>query len=197
VDGRDGVDGASSGVGDRGAAGDGAGFDAFVASRGAALLRFAYVLTADAELAQDVVQEALVKAFRSWDRVRAADQPEAYVRRIVVNEYTSWRRRLRNRERPTADSLLDTANSGFGAGLDAIAERDVVWRAMAGLPPRQRAVLVLRFYEDLSEDEIARVLGCAGGTVRSLATRALATLRSHPQVSRTLGWAPSTVGEER
>lgn len=149
-------------------------FDAFVIARGPTLLRFGYVLTADAHLAQDLVQEALIKAHRRWLHA-AADHPEAYVRRIMVNQLLSWRRRRSSGE--IAGALPDLP------APDAIAtlgERELVWGVLSALPRRQRAVLVLRYYEDLADAEIATLLGCAEGTVRSLASRAFATLRSHP-----------------
>ena len=155
-------------------------FEAFVRSRGPALLRFAYVLTSDAALAEDLVQEAVLKVYKQWGKVMVAEHPEAYLKRIVINEYISWRRRRRNGEVPGEVPDLMTG----AAAESVVEERDSIWRAMADLSPRQRAALVLRFYEDLPEEEIARILGCAGGTVRSLTTRALDTLRAHPQLSR-------------
>jgi RNA polymerase sigma-70 factor (sigma-E family) len=156
------------------------GFEEFVVARTEALLRFGYVLTGDAGRAEDVLQEALLDVHRHWDRLAADGSPEAYIRRAMVNEFVSWRRRRSSRELPgeVPDSPVpDPPDAG-------LAERDAVWRALARLPRRQRAVLVLRFYEDLSESEIAGVLGCAGGTVRSLATRALHALRTDPDVGR-------------
>jgi RNA polymerase sigma-70 factor (sigma-E family) len=147
-------------------------FEEFVAWRGAALLRFAYVLSQDSGRAEDLVQDALVKVHRRWESVIAADQPEAYVRRILVNEFLNWRRRRSSAE--VAGAVPDVA---VGDDLDRIAERDRMWRALAVLPPRQRAALVLRYYEDLSDAEIAAILDCAPGTVRSLTARGLAALR--------------------
>ena len=157
---------------------DVAGFEEFVLARTDALLRFGYVLTGDASRAEDVLQEALLDVHRHWDRLAAQGSPEPYVRRAMVNEYVSWRRRHSNRELPGEVPDLpapDLADVG-------LAERDALWRALARLPRRQRAVLVLRFYEDLSDSEIAAVLGCAGGTVRSLTSRALHALRTDPDV---------------
>jgi RNA polymerase sigma-70 factor (sigma-E family) len=148
-------------------------FDEFVLARGAALLRFAYLLARDAGQAEDLVQEALLKANRRWERVVRADRPEAYVRRIVVNDFLSWRRRRSSTE--VTGAVPETAVSD---AADGVAERDLLWRALATLPARQRAVLVLRYYEDLTDPQIADVLGCALGTVRSLTTRALAALRT-------------------
>jgi RNA polymerase sigma-70 factor (sigma-E family) len=153
-------------------------FDDFVVSRGPALLRFAYVLTGDGPLAEDLVQEALVKAHRRWaGRQRLADHPEAYVRRIVVNQYVSWRRRRASTELPGRIPERPHPDSS-----DALAAHDEMWRLLAGLPHRQRAVLVLRYYEALPDGEIAEALGCAEATVRSLAFRAFDTLRRHPHL---------------
>lgn len=154
------------------------GFDDFVVARGPALLRFAYLLTHDHALAEDLVQNALLKAHRRWKAVGHADHPHAYVRRAVVHEFVSWRRRRSSGEIPGP-----IPDAGQPDTADLLAERDLTWRALAELPPRQRAVLALRYYEALPDTEIAAVLGCAEGTVRSLATRAFAALREHPQLA--------------
>ena len=160
-------------------------FEEFVVARTPALLRFAYALTSDVALAEDLVQEALLKAARRWRLVLAADRPEAYVRRIIVNEYNSWRRLRRNSETPTGH-VPDRA--GLEATETALVERDAMWRALAGLPRRQRAAVVLRFYEDLSDTQVADVLGCSPATARSLTSRALQSLRSHdPATAPTPG----------
>jgi RNA polymerase sigma-70 factor (sigma-E family) len=154
-------------------------FEAFVASRGAALLRFAFMLTHDRGRAEDLVQEALVKVHRRWGRVVAAEQPEAYVRGIVTHEFLSWRRRCSSGETPGVIPSKPVQDPSA-----AVDERDAVWRALAVLPPRQRAVLVLRFYEDMPDAQIASVLECAVGTVASLASRGLATLRAQSWADR-------------
>lgn len=151
---------------------DSPGFDEFAAARGDALLRFAYLLCGDAHLAEDLVQNVLSRAFPRWDRVAAAAHPEAYVKKMLVNEHLSWRRRLSSRE-VVRDALPDAPV----AADDAVVHRDAAWRLLATLPRRQRAVLVLRYYEDLSDAAIAEVLGCSAGAVRAYASRALATLR--------------------
>lgn len=151
-------------------------FDAFVVSTASELLRFAYLLTGDRALSQDLVQQALMKAHRAWKGAVRADKPSAYVRRVIINEHTSWRRRRRNTEVVQAD-LPDRV---LPDGLDDLVARDAMWRALDRLPRRQRAVLVLRYYEDRADGEIAGLLGCAEGTVRSLASRAFETLRAHP-----------------
>jgi RNA polymerase sigma-70 factor (sigma-E family) len=145
-------------------------FDEFVRSRHAALLRFAHLLTGDPHAAADLVQEALEKAGLRWRRIRQQDAPESYVRRSILNAHINHGRR-RRRERLVAEAPEQ-------GGAVAEPRDDALWRLLATLPPQQRAVLVLRFYEDLSEAETARVLGCAVGTVKSTASRALAKLRA-------------------
>jgi RNA polymerase sigma-70 factor (sigma-E family) len=154
-------------------------FEAYVAARAAALVRFAIVLTGDDHRAEDLVQDVLAKAYLRWDRVLRADPPDVYVRRMIVNAAHSWWRRPMNRELPV-ERTADRSDpvGGSAAGIDArIAERDSMWRAIAVLPARQRAVLALRYYEDLDDDTIARILNCAPATVRTHAMRALHTLR--------------------
>jgi RNA polymerase sigma factor (sigma-70 family) len=125
--------------------------------------------------AEDLVQEALLKLSR---RQEAITHPQAYARRIVVNDYLGWRRRRVSTE--VVGDVPDTAVPGFA---DDVADRDLVWRIIGRLPKRQRAVLVLRYYEALGDAEVAQLLGCAEGTVRSLATRAFEALRSDPQLA--------------
>lgn len=151
-------------------------FDAYVAARGAALERYAYVLTGDAQRAQDLVQLALLKAYLRWGSVTRAGHPDAYVRRIVTTSYLDWRRRRSSDEHPV-DAVPD-APSASRDPADEIAERDVVRRALATLTPQQRAVLVLRHYEGYDDDAIAAVLGCGTGTVRSHASRGAQRLRA-------------------
>jgi RNA polymerase sigma-70 factor (sigma-E family) len=144
-------------------------FDAFARGRMRELLRFAHVLTGDPDRAADLVQDALERTLLAWPRIERKDDPEGYVRRAIVNRHISVWRRLR-RERLVAETP-ETAYDGDG-GRD----RDL-WNALATLPPRQRAVLVLRYYEDMSEADCAAVLGCSIGTVKSQAFKALARLR--------------------
>jgi RNA polymerase sigma-70 factor (sigma-E family) len=155
-----------------------AAFDEFVRARGAALLRFAYLLAGDRGLAEDLVQDALVKAYLRWGGRAAIERPEAYVRRIIVNEFVSWRRRRASRE--VVGPVPDRAGGDHAEG---VAERVRVWQVLARLPRRQRVVLVLRYYDGLPDREIADLLGCAEGTVRSLAARAFGTLRGHPDLA--------------
>ena len=149
-----------------------AGFDDFVVMRSPRLLRTAYLLTHDWALAEDLVQTALARAWEAWNRIEG--DPEPYVRRIIVNSYASWWRRRWTGELPT-EVLPERAHPGDAHG--GVDERDRLWRALRQLPRRQRAVLVLRYFEDMSEAEIADALGCGLGTVKSQASRALAKLR--------------------
>lgn len=139
------------------------------------LYRTAFGIAGDRGSAEDAVQGAFANAYASWGRVRRADNPEAYLRRMVVNELLGTRRRAWwRRERP--HEHVDPGTSGTSHEHD-VTERDAVWTAVQALPLRQRAVVVLRYYEDLSERQIADVLGCSAGTVKSQASAALANLR--------------------
>lgn len=147
-------------------------FRAYVGARQQALLRAAWLLVGDAHLAEDLVQAALSKAAMRWPRIIAHGDPEPYVRRIMFNEHISWWRRRRFTE------VLEA-----GVREDPAAEVDVplqvaMQRALARLTPRQRAVLILRYYEDLSESQAADVLGVSVGTVKSQTRHALARLRA-------------------
>jgi RNA polymerase sigma-70 factor (sigma-E family) len=153
---------------------DDADFRGFVAARSSALLSFAHVLTGDRRDAEDVVQTALAATALAWHRVRNRDNPEGYVRRAIVTTHLNRQRRRLWRERPTAELPERVDVRTAESDVD---ERDAMWRALATLAPRQRAVLVLRYYEDLSEADIADVLGCSTGTVKSQAARALERLR--------------------
>jgi RNA polymerase sigma-70 factor (sigma-E family) len=146
-------------------------FEEYVSARGPTLLRFAYVLSGDHHLAEDLVQEVLARLHPRWRRMDDVEQPDAYVRRAIVRQYVSWWRRRSNRERPGPVPERPAPEHDHGA------ERDEMWRLLAALPRTQRAVLVLRFYEELPDDEIAAVLGCARATVRVHASRGLARLR--------------------
>lgn len=154
------------------------GFEEFAAARLPALLRYAFMLCGDRELARDMTQEVLTRALVKWRRIEGMERPDAYVRTMLTNEYLSLRRRkavatvaltYEALDGPEAPAVADPA---YGVG-----ERADLWQRLGTLPRRQRAVLVLRFYEDLSDAEIADALGCRPSTVRSYATRALATLR--------------------
>ena len=147
------------------------GFVEFVVARGPALYRTAVLLTRQEQAAEDLVQTALAKAWQSWARIDR--NHEAYVRRIIVNEFaSSWRRRWRG-ELPTAD-LPDTPHDDRA---NAVSTQDVLMAALATLPPRQRAVVVLRFFHDYTERATAEAMGITVGTVKSQTFKALAALR--------------------
>jgi RNA polymerase sigma-70 factor (sigma-E family) len=153
---------------------DEADFRAFVSARSSSLLRFAHVLTGDPHPAEDVVQTALAKTALAWPRVRRKDNPEGYVRRAIVTTHLNALRRKPWREQPRA-MIPDDAN--VARPEQEWDERDAMWTALAELPPKQRAVLVLRYYEDLSEADIADALNCSRGTVKSQAAKGLSRLR--------------------
>lgn len=153
---------------------DAAAFDAYVNDRGSSFLRFAYVLSGDYHLAEDLVQEALVKVHRRWSKLQDVQQPGAYVRKAILNQYLSWRRRRSSSEQP---EMLEEESIQRPDHAERVADRDELWTALAGLPRQQRAVLVLRFYEDMDDDEIAGLIGCSPRTVRSHASRGLARMR--------------------
>ena len=146
------------------------------------LLRTGYAVCGDRQLAEDAVQSALTSAYRSWRRVRDADSPEAYLRRMVVNELLSWRRR-KSWSATSLRAVVPEPSPGSSPGSrvasheDEVVDHALVWGAIGELPPRRRAVVVLRYYEGLSEAEIADVLGIRPGTVKSQASAALAQLR--------------------
>ncbi|WP_329005111.1 SigE family RNA polymerase sigma factor [Kribbella sp. NBC_00709] len=149
-------------------------FDEVVRASERRLLRLGLMLTGGVHSAEDLVQTVFARAYRRWARIGALDHPEAYLRTMVVNEFLSWRRLLKNSEVPLAEPVDQPSREDIGARQ---AQRDAAWRLLAGLPRKQRAVLVLRYYEDLPDSEIAEVLGVAPVTVRTNAARALATLR--------------------
>ena len=149
-------------------------FDEFVAARSGRLLRTAYLLTRDHGLAEDLLQTALTKAWFAWSRIDG--DPEAYVRKVVVNTYSSWWRRKWNGEHPS-DELPETATADHATGSS---ESHDLWQALGRLPRRQRAVVVLRYFEDLTEAETARILECSVGTVKSQTSKAFAKLRIDP-----------------
>jgi RNA polymerase sigma-70 factor (sigma-E family) len=148
-------------------------FEEFAAARLPALLRYAMLLSGDREQARDVVQEVLARALVKWGRIGGLDEPYAYVRRMVTNEFLSWRRRRRVHTVPLDDAVL----AGREPVVTEREDRDDLRTLLGRLPRQQRAVLVLRYYEDLTDDGIATVLGCRVGTVRGYASRGLAALR--------------------
>jgi RNA polymerase sigma-70 factor (sigma-E family) len=149
-------------------------FQAYMAARWPVLVRTAYLLTGDRFLAEDLAQTALTRVYASWRRVRRADDVDAYVRRVLVNANSG-----RFRKRRVAEHLVAVPQDGRShIPHEPLAQRSAVTAALAELPPRQRAVVVLRYWEDLSEREVASVLGCSTGTVKSQASKALARLRN-------------------
>jgi RNA polymerase sigma-70 factor (sigma-E family) len=149
-------------------------FRSYVAARSPALMRTAYALTGNRADAEDLLQTALAKTYLNWTRVRDQGALDGYVRQVMVNTRTSWWRRRKVDEHPVGE-LPERA-----VGRDVTADSDLhdaLWTALAGLPARQRAMVVLRYYEDLSEAETARVMGVSVGTVKSATSRALAKLR--------------------
>ncbi len=151
-------------------------FDSFVLTRSQALLRTAYLLVQDEGRAEDLLQTALTKAWFAWGRIK---DPEAYVRRILVTTSASWWRRRWTRETP-AEDLPDRVGAE-----DPPADQDL-WIAISHLPPRQRAVVVLRYLEDRTEAETADLLGCSVGTVKSQCAKALAKLRIDAAIAPAL-----------
>ena len=150
-------------------------FDEFAAARLPGMLRFATALTGDPDLAKDLVQEVLLRAGARWPHLRQVDHIEAYVRKMLVNEYLSWRRRSW-RVIP-AGAGTQVPDGGSADPADGFVERQVLLAEMAKLSRRQRTALVLRYYEGFSDAEIAEVMGCTQSTVRGHVFRALAALR--------------------
>ena len=144
-------------------------FDEWTRSGLPPLLRFATVLCGSGHLAEDVVQDVAIKAHRNWSRISVVGSPDAYLRRMVVNEYLSWRRKW-SRYVPRAEILPPDHTADHA---DQAADRDQLITELAKLPRRQRAVLVLRYYGGLTDPEIADTLGCSPGTVRAHASLAL------------------------
>ncbi len=158
-------------------------FGDFMVSRWAGLVRLAYGLTGDRWLAEDLAQTALASAYAAWGRVRRADDPDAYVRRILINASNSKFRRKRVSERSQVPPELPDPGSADPAAM--IGERSALLAALQELPPRQRTVVVLRYWEDLSDAQAAAILGCSPSTVRSQAARALAKLRGSAALAQT------------
>jgi RNA polymerase sigma-70 factor (sigma-E family) len=154
-------------------------FTAFVAARSQALLRTACLLTGDWSSAEDLLQTALAKTYLRWSHIDRHGTAEAYVRRVLVNTSTSWWRRRWRGEVPTA-TLPDRPSE---EGTPGVVDRSSLWPALMELPRKQRAAIVLRYYEDLPDQEVARLLGCSEQTVRSQCSRALAKLRESHHLS--------------
>jgi RNA polymerase sigma-70 factor (sigma-E family) len=156
------------------------GFAQFVEGRQRALQRTAWLLTGDWALAEDLVQTALVRSWPRWERIRRRDNPEIYVRRAMVNSWVSWRRR-----RWWGEQASETVPDSQAVGdlATEVAVRITVQGALRSLTARQRAVLVLRVFDDLSEAQVAQVLDCAVGTVKATLAHAVAKLREDPRLA--------------
>jgi RNA polymerase sigma-70 factor (sigma-E family) len=148
-------------------------FAEFVAARWSSLYRLAYLLAASPTGAEDLLQTTLEKAYMNWSRIGRMEYAEAYVRRMLANTMVSSRRRAWMGERPTDELPEEIGDSAENPILD----RNLFWPLVCALPARQRAVIVLRYYEDLTEAQIADVLGCAPGTVKSQSSAGIGALR--------------------
>jgi RNA polymerase sigma-70 factor (sigma-E family) len=168
---------------------DAAAFSEFVTARSGSLFRTAYLVLGDYQLAQDLVQESLIKAYAVWPRLRDVPKAEGYVRRIIVTTSVSWRRRRWFHERPT-EVLPDVAAPDQ---TDRLGMQEELWSGLLLLPPRQRAAVVLRFCEDLSETQTAELMGCSVGTVKKHTSLAVARLRDQLGPRLTL---PAPAGSE-
>lgn len=157
------------------------GFAGFVREHTPALLRTAYLLTGSAQAAEELVQDTLVRLYPKWERVTGADIPLAYVRRSLANGFVNQQRRASRREYayPDVPERVDDRDA-----VAQLADRDEIWAGLRGLPDRQRAALVLRFFEDLTDEQAAAALGCRVGTIRSLVSRGLAALREQLREQR-------------
>jgi RNA polymerase sigma-70 factor, ECF subfamily len=151
-------------------------FRNFVIERGDALLRTSYLLCGDRGLAEDLLQTALWNTCRAWPRIRDQRRLEQYVRRSLLNGWLGWQRRSSSHEVTRHDVTGEVPSRPVPDHAEAVAEREQLVRALAVLPVRQRAVVVLRFYEDMTEGQVARVLHCSVGTVKHQAADALAAL---------------------
>ena len=154
-------------------------FTDFVRAYSGSLFRTAYLMTGDYQRAEDILQTSLVRIYQRWPRIDAMERPLGYAQKVVTSQAVSWWRRRSARETP----LPPGDEPAWGGNVEEIAEHDRVWRAVLSLPPRQRQVTVLRYYEDLTEAQIAETLGMAPGTVKShshAAARRLAELLDEP-----------------
>ena len=167
-------------------------FAEFVAARSASLYRTAYLMVGEHALAQDLLQEALTKTYVAWPRLRAVENAEAYTRRAITNTAISWSRKKSWHERPTDTGPDRPDHPGTPGHADELGTREWLWQELQQLPPRQRAALVLRFYEDLSEADTAAAMGCAVGTVKSQVSQGLRRLRAQVGVDLVALTAPTT-----
>ncbi|WP_407642826.1 SigE family RNA polymerase sigma factor [Actinacidiphila yanglinensis] len=154
-------------------------FDSYAAARWPTLVHTAYLLTGDRHEAEDVVQATLAKVYLAWNRISRLDEPDAYVHRALVNNNLS-----RFRKRRVVQLLTSVIpDRPREPPQDQVEERALLVSALATLPPRQRAAVVLRYWEDLSEHQVAEILGCSTGNVKSQASRGLRKLREHPALA--------------
>jgi RNA polymerase sigma-70 factor (sigma-E family) len=159
-------------------------FTDFVRAHSASLFRTGYLMTGDYQRGEDLLQATLVRLYQRWHRIEAMENPLGYARKVLVNQATSWWQRRSSHEVPVL--LFDEPS--WGGGVDEATEHARVWQAILTLPPRQRAVLVLKYYEDLTEADIADTLGMAVGTVKShshAALHRLGELLEEPAVTST------------
>jgi RNA polymerase sigma-70 factor (sigma-E family) len=156
-------------------------FEEYASARGQDLVRLGFTVSGDYQRAEDLAQIALMQAFRTWRKVRRADDPHNYVRRILINSYLSMTRRSSFTEAPAAELDMDRTVPDPATG---IVNSDDLWRALATLSARERVILVLRYYQDMDDRTIADVLGIKPSTVRATASRALASLRRTRQSHR-------------
>lgn len=171
-------------------------FEEYAVASWSTLYRSAYLLAGNHADAEDLAQQTLIKAHSAWSKVSASDSMNAYVRRILTNTFLSSRRPARRRLELLTDEIPEPGTPGAAAGVPGAAEdRMALWPHVKRLPPQQRAVIVLRYFEDLSEGEIAETLGCTRGTVKSTAHRALKSLKAALGAPDG-GTTPGSDGEE-
>lgn len=156
--------------------------EAFIAERGESLLRYAYLVTGQMADAEDLLQETLTDVHRKWDRVSGSDHPYAYVRTMMTNRHTSARRRRWHGERPTDPVEMPADQVAAADPSTRVDSDDALWQLLSTLPDRMRTVLVLRYFEDLDDADIADTLGVAVSTVRATASRAIAQLRERGEL---------------
>lgn len=180
-------------MGEREQVADDVEFQSFVIGRWPRLMRTAFLLTGEQHAAEDLVQSALERVYVSWHKVRAADDPDAYVRRVVINMHARrHRRKLKEILAPGGDSGLAHELPESGDRMAQADDRSGLLTALGQLPPRQREAVVLRYWEDLSETQVARAMGCSVGSVKSNAAKGIAKLRAIPGLAETV-----TIGGQR
>jgi RNA polymerase sigma-70 factor (sigma-E family) len=162
-------------------------FQSFMVGRWPRLMRTAFLLTGEQHAAEDLVQSTLEQVYTAWRRVGAADDPEAYVRRVMINVHArKHRRRLREFLAPKDDSGLVREVADTGDRIAQADDRSALLKALAQLPARQREAVVLRYWEDLTETQAAEAMGCSVGTVKSSAAKGIAKLRAIPALAETV-----------